>query len=284
MKKIFPIIKSTFISSYFLTQTYLYRRYKRFHLGLFWIFFPTLMVLFGTIVSSKQLDLKSFGFEIHYTLWVILPFIVFRSITETIDIAQKLIQQCFILYRSVIIKNFQIVISIILITFIHIFLDLILGVIIIAYFTDMEFLNLLIFVYLYFLGLIIGLIVGLTTGVLSMLYYDIRFLNKIIRGAILFCTPIFYIMPKDGIVEIINLINPFTYLILASRDIIIYGFTYNVILCLIFSIPLFLILIFFSFKLKSYLKIINSTLVKGVVGQTYSWGVVGKTSIKNVKS
>ena len=282
IKKFYTKFISTIISSYYLANTYIARRYNRFHLGNFWIIFPTLTVLVGTLVSSTQLNLKSYGFEFHYTVWVILPFVVFRAITESLDITQKLLQQVFILYRSVFIKNYDVFFASIIVTLYHIALDLILAVAVIIIFNFESIIYIFIYVYIFFFGIIIGVSMGVITGIISMLIYDIRFFNKILRIAIIFCTPIFYIMPKTGIVEFINKINPFTYIIVASRDVVIYGFNNNVITCLIFSIPIILLAVFFTIKLKSYLKIINSTLVKGVVGQTYACSIVNKTPIKKI--
>ena len=101
-------IKSNIYAGFFLAKVHFARRYKRFHLGAFWTFFPTLIVLFGAYVSSKQLDLSSYGFEYHYVLYVMIPFVVFRGITETFDVSQKLIQLSFILQRSMTVKSHHI--------------------------------------------------------------------------------------------------------------------------------------------------------------------------------
>lgn len=270
------------LSSFFLAQTYIGRRYNRFHLGVFWIFFPTAMVLFGTIISSRQLNLSDYGFDQHYTIWVILPFVIFRAITESLEITQKLLQQVFILHRSIVIKNLDVFFASFIVTFYHIFLDLILAISVIFIFSLNSYLNIIVYIYIYLISIMIGIMLGMITGVVSMLVYDTRFFNKILRVAIIFCTPIFYIMPKTGIVEIINTINPFTYIIIASRDVIIFGLNDNVLICLAFSIPIILLAIIFTIKLKKFLKIINSTLVKGVVGQTLAWAVIAKTPIKKI--
>ena len=78
------------LSGYMVSKIFFSKKYKRFHLGFFWTFFPTIILLIGTIISSKQMNFKEFGFEHHYTLYVILPFVIYRAITESFDLTCKL--------------------------------------------------------------------------------------------------------------------------------------------------------------------------------------------------
>jgi len=283
-KNFYSKFKSHLKASLFLTKLFFYRRYKRFHLSFFWTFFPTFSVLIATIISSKQLDLKSFGFEIHYTLWVLPAFVIFRSITESIDVGQKLIQISFLAQRSLNIKNYQIFLACIFASLIILVFDILLAAGIILFFLeDINIINISIYFFFIIYGILIVTVFSIFFGTASMLIYDLRFISKFLRGFILFCTPIFYIMPKSGIIEFINKFNPFTYLISSSREVIIYGMTENVIFTLASFIFLLILAIIFLNKFKLWIQIINSTLVKGAVGQTYAWYVVFRTKTKNDK-
>jgi len=77
------------IASFFLSKVYFSRKYKRFHLGIFWAFFPTLIVLIGATISSKQLDFKEMGFEYNYVLWTIPSFVIFRAIRRITNRTKK---------------------------------------------------------------------------------------------------------------------------------------------------------------------------------------------------
>lgn len=274
-------ISKIFVSSFFLSKIYFYRKYKRFHLGIFWTFFPTLIVLIGAIITSKQLDFANFGFEYNYVLWTIPAFVIFRCITETFDISQKIVQLSFILQRSLNIKSFHIFLSCILASIFHLSLDLILIFFLSTYFFDGIYFNLILYLYIFIFSISLSVFISIIIGPFAMLIYDLRFISKFLRVIILACTPIFYLSPKDGIVSLINTFNPFTIIIESSREALINGLT-NDITKIIFASPflLFLILIYFKIFTKQ-IKIINSTPVKGIVGQTYAWVNIFRTKLKN---
>lgn len=280
---IFAKLKSHLKTSLFLSKIFFFRKFKRFHLSFFWTFFPTISVFIATIVSSKQLNLQQFGFEIHYTLWVIPAFVIFRSITESIDTGQKLIQISFILQRTLNINTYQIFFAIFFTSFTILSFDIILITAIYYYFAEnFEIYKYLIYLIIFSNGIFIGTIFSMLVGSAGMLIYDLRFISKFLRGIILFCTPIFYIMPKSGLIGIINQYNPFTYLISAGRDILIYeSLTKNEMVTFYSFVATFLLIVIFIFKFKEWQKIINSTLVKGVIGQTYAWYIVQRTKTKN---
>ena len=77
------------IASFFLSKVYFSRKYKRFHLGIFWAFFPTLIVLIGAIISSKQLDFKELGFEYNYVLWTIPAFVILELLLKLLILRKK---------------------------------------------------------------------------------------------------------------------------------------------------------------------------------------------------
>ena len=285
MKKVFYLrFKSHLKASLFLSKIFFYKRFKRFHLSFFWIYMPTLSVLIGTLIASKQLNLNLYGFQVHYTLWVIPPFVIFRSITESIDAGQKLVQISFLVQKSLNVKNYQIFLSCIFTSISLLIFDILLAIGIIIYFSDsISVYQIVIYLIFFVYGILIGSTFSIFFGSLSMLLYDLRFFSKLLRVLILFCTPIFYIIPKSGIVEILNIYNPFTYLISASRGVIIDGVSENVYLVLTSLILVTLISIIFLYKFKFWIQIINSTLVKGVIGQTYAWFIVFKTKTKNDK-
>ena len=280
---IFSKLKSHIRTSLFLSKIFFYRRFKRFHLSFFWTFFFFICVFVATIVSSKQLNLQQFGFEIHYTMWVIPAFVIFRSLTESIDAGQKLIQISFILQRTMNINSYQIFFACFFTSFIILIFDIILITAIYYYFAEsFEISKYIIYLLIFSNGIVIGTIFSMLVGSAGMLIFDLRFISKFLRGIILFCTPIFYIMPKSGVIEIINKYNPFTYLISAGRDILIYeNLTKNEIVTFYSFAATFLLFVIFIIKFKEWQKIINSTLVKGAVGQTYAWYIVLRTKTKN---
>jgi lipopolysaccharide transport system permease protein len=273
-------IKSNFYAGFFLAKVHFARRYKRFHLGVFWTFFPTFLVLIGAYISSKQLDLESFGFKYNYVLYVMLPFVVFRGITETFDVSQKLIQLSFILQRSITIKSHHIFTGCIFASIFYLTMDILVIFIIMIIFNSEINGHYIIYLFFFFYSIFIGVIISCFLGPLCMLIYDLRFISKFLRVIILAGTPIFYILPKDGIVSIINNYNPFTYIVLASRDVVLTGMTTEVIYMLysflLSVLVFFIVIIFFEFQIR----VINSTAVRGVVGQTYAWQLVLNTSKK----
>ena len=272
-----------FVSSFFLSKIYYYRKFKRFHLGIFWTFFPTLIVLIGAIISSKQIDFTDFGFEYNFVLWSIPAFVIFRAITETFDISQKIVQLSFILQRSLNIKSFHIFISCIFASCFHLILDLILIFLIFVFIFDGLFFNLILYLYIFSFSIILSVFISIIIGPFAMLIYDLRFISKFLRVIILACTPIFYISPKEGLVSYLNSFNPFTIIIESSRGALLNGLNLEFFKIFLFS-PILILLIMFYLKIFSkHIQIINSTPVKGVVGQTYAWVNIFRTKLTDKK-
>ncbi len=276
-------ISKIFVSSFFLSKIYFYRKYKRFHLGIFWTFFPTIVVLIGAIISSKQLDFTNFGFEYNYVLWTIPAFVIFRAITESFDISQKIVQLSFILQRSLNIKSFHIFFSCVFASIFHLSLDLILIFFLSLFFFDGIYINLILYLYVFIFSIILSVFISIIISPFAMLIYDLRFISKFLRVIILACTPIFYISPKEGLVSYINNYNPFTIIIESSRGVLLNGFIDEMIQ-IVFITPLLVFLILIYFKIFSkHIQIINSTPVKGVVGQTYAWVNIFRTKLSAKK-
>ncbi len=269
------------IASFFLSKVYFSRKYKRFHLGIFWAFFPTLIVLIGAIISSKQLDFKELGFEYNYVLWTIPAFVIFRAITETFDIAQKIIQLSFILQRSLNIKSYHIFMGSIFASLFYLLIDIILISIVVFYFFGEINFEFLLYIYVFIFSVFLSVFISVIIGPFAMLIYDLRFISKFLRVLILACTPIFYLPPKEGIVFYINKFNPFTIIIESSRDVILEGVSNDLILVIITSIICLIISTLYFKIFSKQIQIINSTAVKGVVGQTYAWVNIFKTKLKN---
>jgi lipopolysaccharide transport system permease protein len=69
--------------------------------------------------------------------------------------------------------------------------------------------------------ILFGTTIGLFITPIGMLYKDIAKIISLGLGFLMYVTPVVYVIPKEGILKTIMEINPFTPLILTSRDFII---------------------------------------------------------------
>ena len=93
-------------------------------------------------------------------------------------------------------------------------------------------------------AILVGSTIGLFLTPIGMLYKDIGKMVTVGLGLIMYVTPVVYAIPKEGVMKTIMEWNPFTPLILTTRDFVLgtepVFLTYFLVLLLI-SIPLFFI-------------------------------------------
>ena len=93
-------------------------------------------------------------------------------------------------------------------------------------------------------AILVGTTIGLFITPISMLYNDIAKIISIGLTFLMYITPVVYAMPREGIMRTLMEINPFTPIILTSRDILTGSspeyFTYYLAV-LAACIPLFLL-------------------------------------------
>lgn len=116
------------------------------------------------------------------------------------------------------------------------------------YFDSIVSINLLIIPFLMLLTISFGTSLSCFITPLSLGLLDIRYSAPLIQYALLFATPIFYTQFESGIVALVNIGNPFTYVIPLYRDMIL-GISINIEL---FYISSTLILSLLAIGLKYY--------------------------------
>lgn len=70
-------------------------------------------------------------------------------------------------------------------------------------------------------AILVGTTLGLFITPFGMLYNDVGKIINVGLGFLMYITPVVYIIPKEGIMKTIMELNPFTPLILTSRDLIL---------------------------------------------------------------
>jgi len=95
-----------------------------------------------------------------------------------------------------------------------------------------------------FFALLFGITIGLFLTPLSMLYNDVGKTVSMSFNFLMYITPVVYAVPEEGLMKTIMEINPFTPIILTSRDLFTGTspeyLTYYIILMAL-TIPLFFI-------------------------------------------
>ncbi|GAB1855747.1 ABC transporter permease [Flavobacteriaceae bacterium MHTCC 0001] len=94
-----------------------------------------------------------------------------------------------------------------------------------------------------FIIIILGIALGLILSPISMLYTDIGKFVNLGMSFLMYVTPVVYAIPNTGVMKTIMLLNPLTYVITTTRDMLFGGdFQYlnAYIIVLVISIPILL--------------------------------------------
>ncbi|WNH11615.1 ABC transporter permease [Thalassobellus suaedae] len=107
-------------------------------------------------------------------------------------------------------------------------------------------------------AMLFGITIGLFITPLGMLYTDVMRVVSMGLSLLMYVTPVVYVIPKTGLLKTIMELNPFTALIVTSRDFIVGAdpsFLYYYLWIMLACIPLFLLgLIFYRISIPIFLE------------------------------
>ncbi|MFL1012250.1 ABC transporter permease [Flavisericum labens] len=107
-------------------------------------------------------------------------------------------------------------------------------------------------------AILVGITIGLFITPIGMLYTDVMRVVSMGLSLMMYITPVVYVIPKTGFLKTVMELNPFSALVVTSRDFIVGTdptFLYYYIWILLACIPLFLLgLIFYRISIPIFLE------------------------------
>jgi len=198
-------------------------RYRQTALGYFWAILPVIVnsIIFIFLNSSNLMNVKDIG--VPYPVYVIMGTTFFALFIDALNAPLKIIMAS----RGMLVKiNFPkeaIVLAGMGEVAFNFAIKTVLLVITLLYFkitiSSMAF---IVCVPLFGLFLI-GSMLGVFLVPLGMLFQDFAYALMMISSAIMFLTPVGYPPPSEGLLALVNSLNPLTPLLMASRDFLLTG-------------------------------------------------------------
>lgn len=108
--------------------------------------------------------------------------------------------------------------------------------------------SLLLFPLVLLVAIVFSITIGLLLTPFGMLYNDVGKIISVGLGFLMYITPVVYAIPKDGIMKTVMELNPFTTLIVISRDVVLGNspaYLFNFLMIFVFSMLLFLVALVF---------------------------------------
>lgn len=202
-------------------------QYRQSLLGVFWAFFPPIitsaifiLLQSRNIISTSTIDVPYPAYVlIGTTLWQIFADSINAPLRATIN-AKPYIVKIFFPRESLILASFLSVLFNVLIRTI-----IIIGVIIV-FKIELHWGILLMPIGLFIL-ILLGLVIGILITPIGMLYTDVSTSLPIVLQLLFFATPVVYNLPEKFPFSFINLVNPVSPVLIATRNFLINGHTDN---------------------------------------------------------
>ena len=195
-------------------------QYRQSYLGIIWAFITPLLtaVVWIFLTLSGTIEVTETG--IPYPLYVFSGTLIWSILTESINSPSQSTNSARGLLSKINFPKEALIIS---------------GIYKLLFNSAVKIVLLVIFVFLFGIGfhwsllflpfvilgaILVGTTVGLIITPISMLYNDIAKIISIGLSFIMYVTPVVYAMPREGIMRQLMEINPFTPIILTSRNIL----------------------------------------------------------------
>jgi lipopolysaccharide transport system permease protein len=195
--------------------------YRQSFLGLFWALLPVLINAFVWILlqSSGAVQLAATG--VPYPLFVLVGTTIWSIFGDcltmpisTVNANIGIVTKINFEKEALITSGFLKLMFNLLIKFGLIFLFLV-------YFQKVPTISILYFIPLLFLTMLFFISVGILITPIGVLYSDISRLIPIALQILMYCTPVLYLIPKEGLLKLVMNLNPLSYFIIDIRNSLI---------------------------------------------------------------
>ena len=216
------IYKSRFLSKQFTIRD-IKAQYRQSYFGILWAFIMPLTTAFVWIFLSSSGTIKLSDTGVPYPVFVFSGTLIWSIIKEAINTPSSSTNAARgILSKINFPKEALVVSGIYKLLFNSAFKIGLLIILMIIYKVSFHW-TLLLFPFGLIAVIFVGITIGLILTPLSMLYTDVGKVVNLALSFLMYITPVVYAIPKTGIMKTVMEVNPFTSLILVSRDLLIGG-------------------------------------------------------------
>ena len=224
--KITKLIKASakdFFGSHFLAKQLASRdiksQYRQSYLGIIWAFITPVSAAFIWIFLNTTGTIKLSDTGIPYPVYVFSGTLIWSIITESINSPTSNTNAARGIMTKINLPKEALVLSGIYKLLFNSAIKTGLLVILIFAFGVGFYWSLLLLPLAILGAILFGTTIGLFITPLSLIYKDIGKIISMGLGLLMYITPVVYVIPKDGLMKTIMELNPFTAIILTSRDI-----------------------------------------------------------------
>lgn len=227
-------------------------RFELTYFGYIWAFIRPLLVVAPLILVGKQFNLGT-GMEgtTRYEVFAFVGFILWQTFWDSVIMPQwfmrrvrKIVKRISFPYEIIIFASGFYILF-------YLFIYIIELIVVFFLFKVAIHTSLLLGLLSLLLLIIAGLALGIFIAPITFIYLDFRYSLPLLSSILLWITPVFYFVPKEGLLYIINKFNPMTYLINTPRSWFIGGLDSDVrpfIVCLSFFVGLFFLGLKFYYR------------------------------------
>lgn len=199
-------------------------QYRQTILGIIWLLVPPLVFGIGLSIASETKLINFGNTEIPYIAYVIISMSLWQTFVEALFATPNSFKEAQLIILKTLFPNEALILSKLIALLVH-FIPRLMLIISVMIWHELEFNIISITFILPLFNLILfGLVVGIFLTPLAALYEDFFKAIIIISGVWLCITPVVFPFPEiTGLYTYIVNINPVSYLLVSTRDLIIYG-------------------------------------------------------------
>lgn len=199
-------------------------RYRRAFLGFFWAVASVVALGASITYVGTELGLSPEASHVPYPLFVIGSLIIWNAFSTGVSSPQQIARRLRTILRRTPFEREAILVASLLFVAFDFVLRLPILIAVFAYYGVVPpptvALALLVGIPTVALA---GLAVGAMLAPISLVTTDVRYALPFVQGALILATPVFYTSSRNGILAVINRLNPLTYLITTSRSWLLGG-------------------------------------------------------------
>ena len=243
---------SDIYNSRFLAKQFAFRdikaQYRQSYLGILWAFITPFTTAIVWIFLSSTGTIRLTDTGVPYAVFAFSGTLLWSIIKESINTPMSSTSSARGILTKINFPKEALIVSGVYKLLFNTFIKILLLIVLIFVFGVGFHWSLLLFPLAVFVAVFIGVTIGLFITPLGMLYSDISRALGFGLSFLMYITPVVYAIPKSGIMKTLMELNPFTPIILTSRDLVVgmdpqYLSYYFIVLgC---SIPLFFLGIVF---------------------------------------
>lgn len=195
-------------------------QYRQSFLGIFWAFVTPLMTAFVWIFLNETGTIQLTDTGVPYPVYAFSGTLLWSIITDAINSPIANTNASKGIMSKINFPKEALIISGIYKLLFNSAIKIILLVVFIFFYGVGFHTSLLLFPLTVFGAILFGTTIGLFITPIGMLYKDISKIITIGLGFLMYITPVVYVMPKEGIMRTIMQYNPFTPLLVTTRDFV----------------------------------------------------------------